>query len=511
MKRLLITLAALTVLAGGSLFAQLDRGSLTGLVTDPSGASVANAQVTATHADTNTTFSTRSSESGNYTLPALAIGRYRIIVEATGFRRTQRDNITVTSGDSLRADFILELGSVTDSVQVMAQASAIQTESTRVATNLTTKLVEDLPLVVAGQIRNVFNLAVIAPEAKSGSTFRIGGGQGSGWDMQMDGVSLASGTVTYQYERAPISSVPVDAIAEFNVESSGMKAEYGRAMGVVSFATKAGTNQLHGNVFDYMRNSAADARGFFAKSAPVLKQNDFGFTVGGPVYIPKIYNGKNRTFFFTSFEGFRNRSGNLPAYFTVPLTEMYTGDFRNYIKNGPDGVPFMMQIYDPSSTTLGADGRYTRTPFAGNQIPQARFSSVATKYMSFRDPSMVANVPGAGIVSNYFRDRGTNISPWTKYSVRADHQINTSNHLSFLLMDGTKEDKFGADGPPGLPGNLNSGQVWSRKNISAVSPGTAPSATASSTASGLRIRRKRASSPTSAAWTEASSGQPSSD
>jgi Carboxypeptidase regulatory-like domain len=313
-----MTLALLAILVG-TLSAQLDRGSLAGIVSDPSGASVANAQIKATHLDTNTTFSTLSSESGNYTLPALAIGRYRIQVEAPGFRRTQRDDVAVTSGESLRSDFTLELGAVTDSVQVTSQASVIQTESTRVSTNLTTKLVEDLPLVVAGQVRNVFNLAVIAPEAKNSSTFRIGGGQGSGWDMQMDGASLVSGTVTYQYERAPISSVPVDAIAEFNVESSGMKAEYGRAMGVVSFATKAGGNSLHGNAFDYMRNNAADARGFFAQSAPVLKQNDFGFTLGGPVYIPKIYNGKNRTFFFGSYEGFRNRSGNLPAYFTVPL------------------------------------------------------------------------------------------------------------------------------------------------------------------------------------------------
>ena len=172
---------ALSAILVGTLSAQLDRGSLAGIVSDPSGASVANAQINATHLDTNTTFSTLSSESGNYTLPALAIGRYRILVEAPGFRRTQRDNVVVTSGESLRSDFTLELGAVTDSVQVTAQASAIQTESTRVSTNLTTKLVEDLPLVVAGQVRNVFNLAVIAPEAKNSSTFRIGGGQGSGW------------------------------------------------------------------------------------------------------------------------------------------------------------------------------------------------------------------------------------------------------------------------------------------------------------------------------------------
>lgn len=460
---------ALLVISASSLLAQLDRGSLVGIVTDPSGAAIANARVTATHLDTNTTFATVTSDSGNYTLPALAIGRYQVLVEAQGFRRAQRENISVTSGESLRSDFTLELGSVTESVQVTAQATSLQTDSTRVSTNLSTKLVEDLPLVVAGQVRNVFNLAVIAPEAKNASTFRIGGGQGSGWDMQMDGASLASGTVTYQYERAPISSVPVDAIAEFNVESAGMKAEYGRAMGLVSFATKSGTNELHGNAFDYMRNNAADARGFFAQSAPVLKQHDFGFTLGGPVYIPKLYSGRNRTFFFASYEGFRNRSGNQPAFFSVPLPEMYSGDFSNLIRSGSDGRPFLMQIYDPATTTQ-TGSTYSRVPFPGNKIPESRFSSVAKKYMSFRDPGMLPNVPSTNglpvLTSNYFRSQGTNVSPWDKWSIKADHQANTNNHFSFLLMNGTKLDEFGADGPPGLPGILNSGQVWSRKNIS---------------------------------------------
>ncbi|MCX6637617.1 MAG: TonB-dependent receptor [Acidobacteria bacterium] len=462
-----LALSAMLLAAALPLFAQLDRGSLTGVVNDPTGAAVVNAKVLATHAETNTTFSTATTDTGNYTLPALAIGRYRVEVEAAGFKKTVRDNITVSSGATLRIDFSMEIGAVTEHIEVTAQAAALETDTTRVATNLTTRLVEDLPLVVAGQIRSVFNLALIAPEVKINNGYRIGGGQGSGWDMTMDGSSVTSGSTQYQTERAPISSVPVDAIAEFNVESSGMKAEYGRSMGVISFATKAGGNQVHGNAFDFIRNNAADARGFFAKSAPVFKQHDFGFTLGGPIYLPKVYNGRNRTFFFTSFEGFRNRTGNNPAYYTVPLTEMYDGDFRNYIKNDASGKPFMMQIYDPATTTLAADGRtYSRLPFAGNLIPKNRISSVAGKYISFRPPDMVPNVPGAGISSNYFRDRGTSISPWNKFSLRLDHQLNTSNHFSFLFMNGIKEDKFGADGPAGLPMPFNNSQQWSRKNRS---------------------------------------------
>ena len=444
------------------LAAQLNRGSLTGVVSDPSGAAVVNAKITGVHKTTNIVSSTTSTITGNYTLPALEIGLYRLEVEAGGFKKAVRDDVSVTSGSTIRLDFTLEVGSLSESVEVAAHASALETESTRMATQLTTKLVEDLPLVVAGQIRSVFNLAVIAPEVKTNNNYRIGGGQGSGWDMTMDGSSLTSASSQYQYERAPISSVSVDAIAEFNVESSGMKAEYGRSMGTISFATKSGGNQLHGNAFDFLRNNATDARGFFAKSAPVLKQNDFGFTVGGPVILPKIYNGRNKTFFFASYEGFRNRSGNNPAYFSVPLPEMYQGDFHNYIKNGA-----MVQLYDPGTTTLGADGKtYTRTPFAGNIIPKSRFSSVFTNYISFRPADMLPNVAGAGIVNNYYRSQGTSISPWNKYSIRMDHQAGAKDHFSFLWLDGIKEDNYGADGPPGLPEPFNNQQVWSRKNRS---------------------------------------------
>lgn len=283
----------------------------------------------------------------------------------------------------------------------------------------------------------------------------------------MDGTSSTSASTNYQTERAPISSVPVDAIAEFTVESTGMKAEYGRALGQISFVTKQGGNQLHGNAFDFLRNSATDARGFFARTTPVLKQNDFGFTVGGPVRIPKIYDGRNKTFFFASYEGFRNRSGATPTFSTVPLPEMYEGNFSNFVRVGPNGQSQLMTIYDPATTVLNPDGRtYSRQPFPNNTIPKARFSSVASRYIALRPPDMVPNVAGAGINNNYFRDQGSNISPWNKFSIRGDHQLNELNRFSFLYMNGTKDDDFGPDGPPGLPVPFNGGSVWYRKNAS---------------------------------------------
>jgi hypothetical protein len=455
-------------LATASLaFAQLNRATFTGSVTDPTGAAVANAKIVAVQKETNLSFTTVSTEAGLFTLPALDIGTYRVSAEAAGFKRSVRDDLVMNSGATVRVNFALELGSLSEAVEVRAQVSSIEVDSTRVATSLTTKLVEDLPLVVAGQIRNVFNLAIIAPEVKTGNGYRIGGGQGSGWEMTMDGTSLTSASTQYQTERAPISSVPVDAIAEFNVESSGMKAEYGRAMGVISFATKGGTNELHGNAFEYLRNNVFDARNFFANRAPILKQHDYGFTVGGPAVLPKLYDGRNRTFFFGSFEGFRNRSGNSPSYSTIPMPEMYEGDFRNYIRNDAAGRPFMAQVYDPATTQLQADGRtYARVPFSGNLIPKSRFSTVAKNYIALRPAELVPNVPGAGISQNFYRAAGSSVQPWDKYSVRMDHQVSGKHRLSFLWMDGTRNDDFGPDGPPGMPIPFNGGQIWYRKNRS---------------------------------------------
>ncbi len=442
---------AIMVLASGSfLHAQLNRGVITGLVTDPSHAVIGDAKITATHQDTNFASTTVSTATGNYTLPALLIGKYRVQVEAPGFKRAVRDDVELTAGATVRLDVTLEIGAVTESIEVAAKASALETESTRVSTNITNRLVEDLPLVVSGTVRNVMNLAMIAPEAKSANQMRIGGGQGAAWDMIMDGTSLASASSNYQTQRAPISSVPVDAIREFTVESTGMKAEYGRAMGFVSFETKSGTNEFHGNAFEFLRNDALDSRGFFAATTPILKQHDFGGTFGGPVWLPKLYDGKNKTFFFVSFEGFRNRSGDNPSYNTIPLPEMYEGNFNGWVTNTGALIP----IYDPATTRLGPDGKsYVRTPFSNNTIPKDRFSQVAKNYLSIRPAEMVPNIPGPRL--NYYRAKGSVTEPANKGTARVDHNLTGKDKLYFLYLQGQSDRLPTNNNPPGLPMPFN--------------------------------------------------------
>ncbi len=437
-----------------NLHAQLNKGTLTGVIADPAGAAVSSAKIVAVHTDTNTVNETTATYTGNYTLPALDPGAYRVEIQASGFKKAVRDGVTITSGATVRLAVAMELGSVNESIEVSAHASAIETDTARVATNLTTKLVEDLPLVVNGTIRSVYDLVNVVPEATSSSGLRLAGGQSTGWDMTMDGSSTASASVGYQYDRGRLGSVPVDAISEFTVETSGGKAESGRAMGLISFSTKAGANQIHGSGFEYLRNNASDARGFFAQSAPVLKQSDFGGTFGGPVYIPKVYSGRNKTFFFGSYEGFRNRAGNNPVYYTIPLPEMYNGDFHNWTKSGK-----MVQLYDPASTAPAASGSgYTRTPFPGNLIPTTSFSTVAKNYLAIRPASMVPNV--AGPTLNYFRSVGTAYNPWDKGTVRVDHQVNPFDHIYFMLIRGHWDTTWlDPNNPPGLPLPLNGSTV----------------------------------------------------
>ncbi len=451
----------MNLLAAALLPAQLNRATITGLVTDPSQAVIADAQIKATHMGTNFASSTASTATGNYTMPALLIGRYRVEVEAPGFKRTVRDNIELTAGATVRLDVTLEVGSVAESIEVAAKTSALETESTRVSTNITNRLVEDLPLVVSGTVRNVMNLAVIAPEAKTANQMRIGGGQGAGWDMIMDGTSLASASSNYQTQRAPISSVPVDAISEFTVESTGMKAEYGRAMGFISFETKSGTNEFHGNAFEFLRNDLLDARGFFAAATPVLKQHDFGGTLGGPVRLPKIYDGRNKTFFFASYEGFRNRSGNSPSYNTVPLPEMYEGDFNGWVT----AKGALIQIYDPATTRVAPSGKgYVRDPFPGNRIPKERFSQVARNYLSIRPAEMVPNIAGPRL--NYYRAEGSTTSPADKGTVRVDHNLTDKDKLYFLYLQGSSDILPVNNNPPGLPMPFNASSTHYQTNWS---------------------------------------------
>lgn len=435
------------------LSAQSERGNITGSVTDASKAAIANAPVRVVNSATNAVASLSTSSSGEYNAANLSPGLYRVEVTVNGFQKAIINGVPVTAGATVRADVQLQLGNSYQTVQVEAHSVEVQTEDAKVSTSVPNTLVDELPLVVSGGMRSVFGLSAIAPDARGGASLVLGGGQGGASGATFDGVAVntnrqASGTET------AFLTPSVESITEFAVDTNGFKAEYGQAGGgVVSFASKSGTNAFHGSAYDFLRNDDVDARGFFAATAGIYKQNDYGFSAGGPVLIPKVYNGKDKTFFFVTYEGFTDRVGNPGAFSSVPTPQMYLGDFSQWVNNKNQVLP----IYDTGTTTQQANGSYIRTQFPGNIIPQSRFSAVSKQYLALASSVLLPNRPGITpgtygyINNNYVSAGGSTAEQTNKFSAKFDHSISTNHRISYLLNRTSDLTLPGSAGPSGIP------------------------------------------------------------
>ncbi len=471
-RYLLLVASFIFVLAAAvSALAQSDRGVITGDVTDKDGAVIAGATVTATNTATNIASTAVTTSGGRYTIPALLVGPYKIRVEKTGFKTASVDNVTVNASTTTSIDVAMEVGDVSQTVDVVASTGAqVQTENAKISSGVTNKLVEELPLVVSGAVRNPFDLAVLTPEARpfgtssGGADFSIGGGQGGAWGVTLDGVN--AGTARFgSTQWASVNTPSLEGITEFTVDTNGFKAEYGRASGGnLSFASKGGTNQYHGSAYEFIRNNAFDARSYFENTRGILKQHDFGWSFGGPVWIPKIYSGKDKTFFFSTMEWFRNRRAGQPFTASVPTPEMYTGDFSKWVdRNGR-----MIPIYDPATTRLVGTTR-VRDPFPGNIIPANRISPFARQFLDLVKGGIgptTSAAPGTFdyVNQNFVKQSGTSLDPWTKFSVRGDHTFSEKNKLSGLYNYGYHGVVPGADGFPGLGGPANTGRLGNQRS-----------------------------------------------
>jgi hypothetical protein len=434
-------------------FSQTDRGIINGTITDSTGANVPEARVSATNVATGVAFTTRSTSSGDFSIPALSPGLYQLRIEKQGFKAAIQAGVTVSAGGTSTINVQLEVGAVTESIQVSATLDLLQTSTAKVSVAVSNKMVDELPLVVGGAMRGAFDLALITPEANqpSDDNFNVGGGQGGAFGATLDGVSILTGRFN-SVEWTNVNTPSVDAITEFAVETNGFKAEFGRGQGgMITFSSKSGSNELHGTAYEFLRNDALDARRFFEDRRAKYKQHDFGWSVGGPVWIPKIYDGRNRTFFFATGEWFRNRVGAGSGRFSIPTPEMFNGDFRHWV----DGNGRFLPIYDPATTTPSGTG-FTRQPFAGNQIPQARFAALSRSYGNLVRDILKPNNGAAPGTSDYVRNNfinnvGTSLDPWTKYSAKGDHNFGQNDRVSFLYNNGLHERQPGAEGFPGLP------------------------------------------------------------
>jgi hypothetical protein len=456
--------AAALVLATGA-YGQSERGNISGTVTDPAGAAIAGANVVLTNIATNASATAQTSSQGEFNLPNLLPGNYRLEVTATGFKRFLQNPVVLTTGNTVRIDAQMQLGQVSESVEVSANAIQVQTDNAKVSTAVQNKLVDELPLVVGGAMRSPFNLVSIVAEAKisgdgNGQRLSLGGGQAAQWDATLDGHSVGTNRSGDAAEAA-LNTPSVEALTEFAVDTNGFKAEYGQAGGgIMTFTSKSGTNEFHGSAYNFLRNDKLDARGFFARTRSVYRQNNFGATLGGPVWIPKLYDGRNKTFFFFAFEGFRNRVGANDTILTVPTPEMYRGDFSNWV----NAQGQRLLIYDPATTRPNPNGSgFIRDPFPNNQIPVARFSALTRAILPFAQgitPNRGAQ-PGTldYIRNNYIVSGGTTVTPTDKWSVKGDQLIGNRQRVALVWNSTTYRNTPGAAGPPGLPDPLWTGQI----------------------------------------------------
>jgi len=461
-----LRLILLAAVAAIPLLSQGDRGEITGTVRDASGAVVPAAQITVVQRSTNVSYKTTTSTAGDYTVPSLPVGAYQVKVDVRGFKISITDNVVVSPGGETRVDVNLEVGTAQQSIEVTAQTQTIQTENARVATNVSSAMVDSLPVQVNGTSRSPFDLAsAAAGEVNSAGTFRIGGGNDT-VGVTLDGSSVTGdkiGSDAGDGGAAAMNSPSVEALTEFNVESSGFKAETGNASGgTLSFVSKSGTNQFHGSAFEFLRNQDFDAKGFFNSVRPVYMQNNFGVTAGGPVYIPKVYNGKNKTFFFSSYEGFRNRAGaGNGTYYSVPPPAFYTGNLSSWV-NGSNQI---YQIYDPASQIESSSGTYTRSAFPGNIIPQNRIDPTVVPILKYLSNLLTPNRPGiipgtfGDENQNFFNNTGTSIAPNNRWSAKIDQSIGAKHHLSYLMNRYRDAAECGPAGCTGLPNPIGTTSI----------------------------------------------------
>jgi hypothetical protein len=368
----LIVSLLVSLVFSGLLFAQrADRITITGLVTDPSGLAVPEASVTVTDEATNVTATTATTGDGNYVTPPLILGTYTVVVEKQGFKVFRRTGISMAGGTIYRQDIKLELGTVTQSVEVKGTARMINLEQGDVSHSLNAKYYEDLPVVMGGDMRLAEALLQAQPGyvpgaptgdpifRGSGFNSRINGGQTMGTENFLDGASFGCAiSHNLTHEGAP----PFDSIREMKVIQNSYSAQYSRTSGgYIEYTTKSGTAELHGSAYYYMANTALDARGEFLPERTKLINNNPGFTLGGPILIPKVYDGRKKTFFFTNFDSLHVRQGALAGYTnTVAIPAMRTGDFSSLLGTVPTqlttdvlGRPvYEGEIFDPSTTRL---------------------------------------------------------------------------------------------------------------------------------------------------------------
>ena len=450
MKRLPIVLSFLFWVTAA--FAQTDRGTITGTVTDPTAAVVPGADVTARNIETGALSKTATTGTGNYTLASLPPGIYDVSVQASGFEKFVGQNVQVQVSQTLRLDIALQIGSAAETVSVEATATLLKTESVEQSVNMTGERFDSLPLNFGGgggnvgAIRSPLTFLPLAPGV-SGTTQagRINGQPASSYRIFVDGQDVTSSNDATSGAGQP----GVEMIEEYSLQTSNFAAEYGQVGGgVVTFATKSGANQFHISAFEYKTNEIMDAAKPFVNQTPVSRKDDFGGILSGPVYIPKIYNGRNRTFFTFQDEYFTQNIVNAGALNTVPTAAMRAGNFSASLTNrnlgtDPLGRPILENtIYDPNTGRM-VNGVTVRDPFSNNTIPISRMDPVALKIQA-----LIPQPTNGNLINNWLQ---APLSIKTSYNAggKIDQNFGPNSKLAFYFAKaGGHTMQNGLDGLP---------------------------------------------------------------
>lgn len=439
LAKLLVFLVVLLPVSG-----QTDRGTVTGQVTDPASAAVANATLELRGVETGSVYPGVSSATGNYTFTQIPIGTYELTATSPGFKRFVRQNLRVEAAQTLGVNIPLEIGTATESVTVSAEVSLLKTESSDVSTNVDTSRLIALAILPIGA-GNSSALGVRSPMAVANLTpgtfydpsnnLRVNGAPSNTMSVRVEGQDAVTNVIQAR-EQAQVQP-SVDSIQEVAIQTSNYAAEYGQAGGgLFNYTIKSGTNQLHGSAYEYFSNEFLNASQSYTGVRPRQRRSDYGFTVGGPVRVPSVYDGRNKTFFFFSYEAFLEKQQITTAFPTVPIDGYRVGNFASALSGatvaGTGGVNTDVtgqraidgQIFDPLTQVIARDGRRVRNPFPDNIIPVARFDPSAVKVLN-----LIPRATLPGLVSNYNNPYPSERRTWIP-GVKIDHSITSKAKIS---------------------------------------------------------------------------------
>ena len=412
----------LLFLAACTLSGQIDRGTIEGIVTDQSGLGIPDTKVQVIRIDTNSALELETNMEGLYTAPNLPAGNYRLLFQKMGFGSITREPVEVRPRVDVRVDVMLQPGTVTESITVTEEAPLLDTATMNNAAGFKQDLIQELPLIVVGTKRDVTGFLNNLPGTTSANTFApsVNGAPVGASETFLDGAPASERILVGAFsENGPF----MEQVGEVSIVANAFNAEYGGFGNWFANVTiKSGSNQLHGSIFDHLGNDKLNARSFFQPVRTPYRQNEGGFTLGGPVVIPHVYNGRDKTFFFGSLGVFFSRYGASGNIITIPTRAFLKGDFSGLVNAAGAQIP----IFDPTSTASDGKGGFVRTQFPGNVIPPTSITQAANVVAQYM-PS--PTLPGD--INNF---NSLAAATWPYYNtwvplIKIDHSISSKQKL----------------------------------------------------------------------------------